>query len=55
MTFVEDHLFYEGNDCSGIYAFFRANKELNGTVQKPTEKKMILLHLMVRTGFNGTN
>ena len=39
MTFVEDRLFYDGNDCSGIYAFFRANKELNGTVQKPTGKR----------------
>ena len=39
MTFVDDHLFYEGSDNSEIYSFFRAGKEINGTIQKPTGKK----------------
>lgn len=39
MTLVDDHLFYEGSDNSGIYSFFRTGKEISGTIQKPTGRK----------------
>ena len=36
IIFVEDRLFYEGNNCDGIYAYFRAGTNLHGSIQKPT-------------------
>lgn len=35
---AEDPLFYRGNE-DGIYGFFRGNKQLTGTIQKPTGKR----------------
>ena len=39
MTLVNDHLFYEGNDTSVIYSFFRAGETINNLIIKPTGKK----------------
>lgn len=39
MTLVDDYLFYEGNDHSGIYSFFRDNKMIQGLITKPTGRK----------------
>lgn len=39
MTLVDDRLFYDGNDVSGIYSFFRSGKTIQGTITKPTGKK----------------
>lgn len=36
VTLVEDHLFYEGNDNSGIYSFFRQEYSVYGHIGKPT-------------------
>lgn len=39
MTIVNDKNFYSGKKIDGIYAYFRNNKILCGTVEKPTDKK----------------
>jgi hypothetical protein len=45
---ADDRLFYEGQDHTGIYAFFRASEVLTGTVQKPTGNRDQLLNLTGR-------
>lgn len=36
LILVNDNLFYEGRDTSGIYSYFRAGKKLQGLIEKPT-------------------
>ena len=38
IIFADDRLFYSGN-ADGIYGYFRQNKQLHGTIQKPTGLK----------------
>ena len=38
LTFVKDKNFYCGNKIDGIYAFFRAGKNISGKIEKPTGK-----------------
>lgn len=39
LTVVNDKNFYSGKKNDGIYAYFRGNKLLNGSVDKPTGEK----------------
>lgn len=45
IMFADDPLFYQGSNKSGIYKFFRGDKFLSGTIQKPTGKKDKLITL----------
>jgi len=39
LLLVEDRLFYDGVDRSGIYSHFRENQPICGSIRKPTGKK----------------
>ncbi len=39
LTLVEDKNFYSGTKQDGIYAYFRGNTPVHGTIVKPTGKK----------------
>ncbi len=39
LTVVNDRNFYSGKKADGIYAYFRGNDVLQGTIEKPTGKK----------------
>jgi len=46
IALVEDDKFYlNANDVTGIYAYFRAGKNLQGTINKPTGEKPSSVHL----------
>jgi hypothetical protein len=39
LALVDDKLFYDGPDRTGIYSYFRDGKTLTGTISKPTGSK----------------
>ena len=39
ITLVDDKNFYSGNKRDGIYSFFRGNKAITGTIEKPTGQR----------------
>lgn len=39
LTLVQDKVFYSGDKKDGIYAYFRSNAPIHGTITKPTGKR----------------
>ena len=45
ILYADDPLFYTGPQTSGIYEYFRLNKQIQGEIVKPTGKKDIRLNI----------
>lgn len=42
---VDDSLFYEGKNTTGIYQYFRSDKPIHGVIEKPTGKNKYPLEI----------
>ena len=52
VIFAEDHLFYQGDNKKGIYAYFRGGEDLTGSIHKPTGQQNAKVEIDGRYSIN---